>query len=308
MIAKFWKVLSVMVTAAMLLSLTLVGPAVAAGPGGTGPDDAMVVTDEWMPVSLGEKHWFAFNFDYDKEATDQMIQVTLYAKPKNGATFSVFTPAEAEHWRKTGEYVAIGAGSENEFAKGQLSWAGTFKSSGTYYVVVEHSTLVKSPTDCKLEVTGKGVSTAVAVAAPAPVAAAPAPAAPVALEGSGPDFAMKPAADYVGLASGQAHWYAFKYDYDGKVDNIIVRIYAEPKGSAFFTIRTPEQAQLWRSTGETAFCGCDTADKLAKDDQFKSWAGHFDGSGTYYIVVEHAKNTSAMSYYRLVIEGKNISY
>jgi hypothetical protein len=129
------------------------------------------------------------------------------------------------------------------------------------------------------------------------------------MNGTGPDLALAPTAEWVELGEGQHHWYAFNYDFDESYDPIEIRMYTAPEDGAILTIRNAEQAQKWRDDGTHEHTGCCTVQDLGdKDTDYAVWAGKLDSSGTYYIVVEHAKNLSGPVYYMFTMEGEGVSY
>lgn len=310
MITKFPKVALIFVLA-IVLTIFWAGSALAETPDGMGPDSAMGPGD-WISMHEGDAHWFAFHFDYDGKP--EKVEISLYADPENGAMFTVRNEEQVRLWRNEGKDEWFGAGSENKYAKGELSWAGEFESSGTYYVVVEHNALTPGPTACKLEISGKGVSfptVAKPIAAPAVMAPEEvAVAAPAMQIGGGPDEAGAPTGEWMPLQVGEQHWYAFDFDYEADVtEPIEIKVYAEPKESAVLTIRNAEQAQLWREEGKSEHFGCCTVETIRGDEtEYSIWSGQLFSSGRYYIVVEHAKNVTAPAMYRFTVEGKNISF
>lgn len=311
MITKFPKMALIMVFA-IVITIFWAGAALAETPDGMSPNSAMG-PGAWVTMHKGDAHWFVFHFDYDGKP--EKVEINLYADPENGATFTVRTEEQARLWLRDGTDEWFGAGSENKYAKGDISWANEFTSSGAYYVVVEHNALTPGPAACKLEITGKGVSFPVMAAEPvaAPVVMAPeavAMAAPVMQVGGGPDEAGAPTGAWMPLQVGEQHWYAFNFDYDAKVtEPIQIKIYAEPKDSAVLTVRNEEQAQLWRDEGKNEHFGCCTVETIKGDKtDYGIWSGQLFSSGRYYIVVEHAKNMTAPATYRFTIEGKNISF
>jgi hypothetical protein len=311
MITKLPKVALIFVFA-IVLTIFWAGVALAESPDGLSPDSAMAPGD-WMSVNAGEMHWFAFNFDYDGKP--EMVEIFLYADPDNGAAFNVRNVEQVRLWKTEGKDEWFGAGTENEYAKGALSWAGALESSGTYYVVVEHNALTPGPTACKLEIVGKGVTFPVAaepVAAPVVMGPSePTAAVPTIKMGGGPDEAIAPTGEWTTLAVGEQHWYAFDFGYDAKItEPIQIKVYAEPAESAVVTIRNAEQAELWRTEGANEHFGCCTVQSFSKDEEtpYAIWSGQLFSSGRYYIVVEHAKNVAVPTTYRFTIEGEKISF
>ena len=81
----------------------------------------------------------------------------MQAKPGNGATFSVWTPADVANWAAGNKPDPVGHGSADTYVNGgDLVWSGHFNQPGTYYVVVDHAGSVAS--GILLQVTGSGVS------------------------------------------------------------------------------------------------------------------------------------------------------
>lgn len=122
---------------------------------GSGPDMAFK-PGMWQEMVDGQRNWFAFN--YDKHATDPTIEVKLYSKHMEGLGFRILTPEGVEIWRKTGEIKCVGCGSPNDSDPSDLSWKGSFTTSGTYYVVVEHQKTGQQSAWGKIMVTGEGVT------------------------------------------------------------------------------------------------------------------------------------------------------
>jgi TolB protein len=150
---------------------------------GSGPDDALVPTSEWAPLDPKESLWYAFWYAGD----DSQITVRLQMEPDDSATFAVWTPDQIWHWG-LGEYVEpVGRGSADPRAEGTLLWSGSFPTSGTYYVVVEHSGRHPGTGFYLFAVEGTGVSmsapTPTPTATPAPVTSQTKAKAPAELVG-----------------------------------------------------------------------------------------------------------------------------
>jgi dipeptidyl aminopeptidase/acylaminoacyl peptidase len=161
--------------AVVVLLAGSVSATVAAAAGGTGPDDALVPSDEWQPLNVKESHWYAFEYAGD----GSQIQIRLEVEPLESAVFEVWTPGEIERWGLGLEAEPIGRGSADPSAAGVLLWSGNFYDTGTYYVVVEHAEGQPGTSYYLLTVSGDGVSLpeSTGATAPAPTATAtPAPA------------------------------------------------------------------------------------------------------------------------------------
>jgi hypothetical protein len=137
--------------------------------------------------------------------------------------------------------------------------------------------------------------------------------ASVAAEVSGPDAPMVPTGEWTELLPGQLHWYAFTYDFDedDTDEPVVIRLYAEPYESTVLTVRNQEQIKLWKDEGEEEHFGCCTNVDRDRDhdgqSDYMEWGGILTESGTYYVVVETAEGKDETAYYRMVLDGPNIS-
>lgn len=286
-------------TVLSLVISALLMPAVAQAvtPMPMGPDEAMV-PGTWDPINMGEQHWFVFNYDGKKDP----IEIHLYAKPTDGVTFRVLTPAQVQQWRDTGEIKWTGAGAYNEAEKSELFWTGEFNMAGKYYVLVEHSKVMKGTAWCKLTIEGKGVTfpgePAMPVAGPAVRPLTPA-------TGSGPDLAYLPG-KWQELREGEKNWFAFTYDKHAIDPMIEIKFYTNHTEGVTFKILTPEQAQQWRVDGKLEWIGAGAKEEATRAEL--SWQGKFTTSGTYYVVVEHSKTQGETSYGKLMISGEGVTF
>ncbi|MFC2015467.1 TolB family protein [Chloroflexota bacterium] len=165
---RWYQVIGILLSLVILISAGLVYPAVASA-AGTGPDEALLPTGEWAQLGAEESHWYAFYYVGD----GSQIQVRLQVEPDDGVEFSVWTPEQIWRWG-LGEYVEpVGRSSVDPYAEGTLAWSGSFNTSGTYYLVVEHA--VVEPTGSRAgtsyyqpDVNGTGVSLSEPTATSAP--------------------------------------------------------------------------------------------------------------------------------------------
>jgi 5-hydroxyisourate hydrolase-like protein (transthyretin family) len=309
-----------------IIALVGAGPAAAQAPQGGGPDEAMVPTGAWTEIKSGEYHWYKFHFDYDADRVAKPVEIRMYAEPYDGAILTVRNEEQAQLWRTEGEQEHFGCCTmvdvdRNDDGKSDYAvWAGTLRSSGDYYIVVEHAKSMTQPAMYRFTVSGEGLSFPMAKPAPA---AAPAKAAEptkveprmmTGLEGTGPDYAMVPNGEWTAIDEGAYHWYAFYFDYDADrmAEPIEIRLYTDRFDGATLTVRNAEQAQLWRDEGEHQHFGCCTMVDVDKDKDgnadYAVWAGTLRSSGTYYIVVEHARNMTGPVMYRFTMSGKGFSF
>lgn len=131
------------------------------------------------------------------------------------------------------------------------------------------------------------------------------------IDGTGPDMALVPTGETMEIEAGEYHWYAFNYDFDEDVtEPVVIKIFSEPAGGAVLTVRNAEQAEMWRQDGTQEHLGCCTVQELNDDDEtdYAVWAGELFSSGTYYIVVEHAKDLTGPVSYHFTIDGPGVSY
>ncbi|HRW06361.1 MAG TPA: hypothetical protein P5121_14755 [Caldilineaceae bacterium] len=316
----------VILIVAMALVMVWTGSALAQAPTGTGPDEAMTPTGQWVKIESGEYHWYVFHFDYDEDRVEKPVEIRMYTEPYDVATLTVRNEEQAQLWRDEGEQEHFGCCTmvdedKDENGKPDYAvWAGSLRSSGTYYIVVEHSRDNPASGMYRFTISGEGLSFPKAMPAPmaekaeaAPAAAAPEPRM-VAEEGGGPDLAMIPTGEWTTIEEGQYHWYTFYFDFDEdyETEPIEIRMYTDVYDGATLTVRNEEQAQLWRDEGEQEHFGCCTMVDIDKDEDGKAdyamWAGTLRSSGQYYIVVEHAKSVAGPVAYRFTMTGRGFSF
>lgn len=332
MLAKVCKLL-----AGMTILCLLLGPAlVVAAPSGSGPADPMTPSGEWTPLTKGEVHWYAFDYQrrqemqevVDSEDEDEVepvwvstnVQILLDSEPDDGIAFSVWTPENIRDWTLGEDPNPIGRGGADEYAPGDLCWCGNFQEAGTYYVAVEHTGQGPDTAYYSLEIRGSDVSFS------APTAPVEGPVEPESMDegtdmavepvdvdgGTGPDNALPFSEGWVSISDGQATWYTFDYqghhefeeDEDGEevatwiATPVQIWLDSEPDEAASFAIWSEELVQLWAKGEEVDPLGRGTENENEAGDLF--WAGGLGGPGTYYVVVEGAAPGS----YQLSISGE----
>jgi hypothetical protein len=87
---------------------------------------------QWAPLAIGQRVWYAFNYSGD----GSRVVVRMSIDQSNSATFAVWTPAELVQSAQDDTVQPVGRGSVNSTLGGDLVWAGSFNTPGTYYVVV----------------------------------------------------------------------------------------------------------------------------------------------------------------------------
>ena len=317
---------SMIVVLAVALMLVM-GGAVAAQ-GESGPDHPLTLTDEWMALNAGDYHWYAFQFDYDKDV-DEAIEIKFFTEPAESAALTVRNAEQIKLWQDDGKHehfgccTAVDVDKDHNGVKDFARWAGALRESGTYYLVIEHAENMPEAAYYRFDVAGKNVTflsngvvpAAVpdtTVAAPAAIAE-PMVEAPAMMAGSGPDLALRPTGKWAELAPKAEHWYVFNYDEDEDWTQMPeIRLYASPPEAAELTVRNGDQARLWVLEGENEHFGCCTEKDEDKNSDGKAdymiWSGDLGSSGQYYIVVKHAADSDQPLMYRFVLEGDGISW
>jgi hypothetical protein len=334
MSANVRKLLVGMMIVCLLLSPAL---ALADTPGGTGPDDALAPSGEWTPLTKGERHWYAFEYQGHQEMqkvedeedeeeaiwVSSSIQILLDSEPDNGVAFSVWTPENIRLWALGEEVEPVGRGGEDEYAPGDLCWCGTFEEPGTYYVVVEHTGQGPETSYYTLDIRGSDVSFTAPMAMPAkadePAAGEEglATAEPETGAGAGPDNALAPTDEWVSITGGDALWYAFQYQghhvFEENEDDEEVAIWvaspveiwldAEPDQAVVFSIWNEDQVRAWAQGEEIEPVGRGTENENEAGDLF--WAGSLGNPGRYYVVVEN--QGAEPGTFMLSISGEDVS-
>jgi hypothetical protein len=117
---------------------------------GTGPDNALAPSDEWISIAAGDVFWFAFQYRghhvYEENEDEEEVaiwvaspvEIWLDAEPDQDVAFSIWNKDQVRAWAQGEEIEPVGRGTENENESGDLFWAGSLGNPGRYYVVVEH--------------------------------------------------------------------------------------------------------------------------------------------------------------------------
>jgi len=102
---------------------------------GTGPDDALTPTGEWAPLAKGQQVWYAL----PQDGGGSKVLVRMAVDPKNSANFKILTPEQVRKWAVGADYSPVGRGATSSNLGDDLVWTGSFKTPGTYYIVVEQT-------------------------------------------------------------------------------------------------------------------------------------------------------------------------
>ncbi len=144
---------------------------------GSGPFDAMTISNETGVLATGESRWYSFKYTFDDgDDSDKSADVTVLVKgdTEDALSFEVWNPQTVQHWINeddTDEWNAVGAGSKlsNDIAfdnneqeslsnpyKNDLIWVGSSSATDTYYVIVTNDT--GQSQDFQIAITGSSIS------------------------------------------------------------------------------------------------------------------------------------------------------
>ncbi|MBP7961967.1 MAG: hypothetical protein KBG20_06555 [Caldilineaceae bacterium] len=115
---------------------------------------------------------------------------------------------------------------------------------------------------------------------------------------SGPESATAPGDGWVQIQAGESQWYTF-HD-EGNNNQILVKM--NVSGQAGFAVYTPAEVAAWQSGAALTPVGNGSAD--AYSDADLTWAGNFNQSDDYYVVV--SQGDSGTSNYNLSISGATV--
>jgi hypothetical protein len=287
----FKKLSTLAIAGGILASLFgFAGSAAAAAPG-SDPNTASAPMGQWMPISVGQQVWFAFNYAGD----GSQILARMNVVPTTAAGFEIWTPTQFQQYVQGSTVTPIGRGATNTLFGGDQVWTGNFNEAGTYYAIVSQTG--SDAGNFALSVTGSGVSylpapaakpaapaTKPAVPATKPAAAATKPAAAAA--GSTPNNPA-PIDQWESLTVGQQRWYSFQYP--GDKSQITLAMVVDPAGTAGFQVLTPAQFQQYLQDGTITAVGQGSVDNSINADLV--WSGNFDIPGTYYVLVSQTGST-----------------
>lgn len=153
-LASFAIIGSLLMLGATRVSAASGGDAPAgASQAGAGPDAALAPNGGWMPLAVGQRVWYAFQYAGDSSP----ILIDMAVSPSNGATFSVWTPANLASWAAGNGESSVGQSSSDSYVNGgDQVWQGEFNLPGTYYVVVDQAR--STAAGILLSVIGNGVA------------------------------------------------------------------------------------------------------------------------------------------------------
>jgi hypothetical protein len=129
---------------------------------------------EWFYLPSGQDAWFEVMYDANTgtkhDQTPEMMELKLFVEekhPLDNVLFEVFTDAEYKQLIANGEDMtgedltkgtAVGCGTDNGTAGGDLSWKGNFTNSQVIHVLVHSGACHADGLNLKLEAAGKTVT------------------------------------------------------------------------------------------------------------------------------------------------------
>jgi hypothetical protein len=316
-----------MVTILVVTALTSLALA-----GASGPENPMAPSDDYVMIEPEEMHWYAFTYDYDED-NKIPLAIKLFSDQIENAVLTVHTQNEVELWARDGEMTHVGCCTavdrdlDHDGSSDYALWSALPETSGTYYIVVEVAEGSAEPLAYRFEVTGEKFTMLGEEVAPEPAAMATtadvevvptmatvpekAPMAVTGLMGSSPFFALAVSDEWVELAPGGQHWYAFNYDFDEDWTKMPeIRFETNAINDVLLTIHNGQQAREWELGEELEHFGCCTVVDEDEDDDnmadYAMWTGGLRSSGRYYIVVEAPEDLDGSAFYRFELTGEGI--
>jgi hypothetical protein len=326
--------------AALVTTLGVIAPAVgqAAGPGGTGPNDAMAPTGSMEHLNVGQSRWYAVtSAGKDKNGDPSHVLITLYSQPQDSAGFNIWTAerlnerAASSDPNKEAPPVGVGSKVQMTTSEGAVTkdlfphavvWAGGFNQRQSFLVEVYQTGSQAS--DYLLSITGDAVTfpTSVTSSTSSPSAPSAGLAMPAASAsgGTGPNNATAPSPNWQHLNIGQSRWYAFTSegkDKNGDPSHVLITLYSQPQNSAGFNIWTAERLNERAASSDpnkdAPPVGVGAPVEITRGDNTRVlfnhalvWAGGFEVKTTF--LVEVYQTGSQASDYLLSITGDAVTF
>ncbi|MBI5031931.1 MAG: hypothetical protein HZB51_15480 [Chloroflexi bacterium] len=278
------------------------------------PGNAAYIDNLVHPIQANSSTWYRFDYylgDPNNRTINPMANLTLLYGDKSGISFDVWAPNQINTWANT-ESRPIGKGtttsvncdtgrndSQGQCESANLTWAGGFGASGTYFVRVTNSTAHDSTE--LLTVYGNGV---VMNRGTAPIAVTGLVASTTNLDS--PTQATLINGQVQSIPAGSAMWYRFDYS-TGDPNNLPIskpvdtlKLLDGNKSGLAFDVWAPNQINDYTSKdarpigkGTAGSVNCDTGMLAARTNCQSAdltWSGAFGATGTYFVRV--INNTS----------------
>jgi len=129
---------------------------------GSSPFFAMNVSDQWTEILPGAQHWYAFDYDYDSDWT-VMPEIRFETNAIEDVLLTIHNGRQAHQWELGKELEHFGCCTEVDEDRDEdghadfARWAGSLRSSGRYYIVVEAPEGLDGSAFYRFELTGEGI-------------------------------------------------------------------------------------------------------------------------------------------------------
>lgn len=129
---------------------------------GSSPFFALSVGDQWTEILPGAQHWYAFDYDDDSDWTE-MPEIRFETNAIDDVLLTLHNGEQAHQWELGEELEHFGCCTrvdedKNEDGKADFArWAGSLRSSGRYYIVVEAPEGLDGSAFYHFELTGEGI-------------------------------------------------------------------------------------------------------------------------------------------------------
>ncbi|RIK19595.1 MAG: hypothetical protein DCC52_15095, partial [Chloroflexi bacterium] len=180
--------------------------------GGTGPADALAITDASVAAPPNSQTWYKFH----EAGNAQRVKIALDANTVPGVTFSVYTPDSIARW--IAQYGLHPVGVSSSSPGSDQAWTGNFEFEGDYYAVVENANPYYVA--YRLSVTGDGVKS-VTPPTPSPTPRPNPFATPVPVGAYGIDPAFSPDGNKIAFAREGARSGLFVSNADGTNERLV---------------------------------------------------------------------------------------
>ena len=156
------------------LAILVIGASALAAPGGTGPNDPLMIPTGSSSIAPGTTLWFYFDYAVDNmgggfgrgsaprlNGPSAQVKVAVDANGAPGLALAIYTPDQASAWVNDPTTAPVGRGTpytdtSNDLVTHDLYWAGAFNASGRYLIAVSNSASV--PVAFEMTVSGDWVT------------------------------------------------------------------------------------------------------------------------------------------------------
>lgn len=188
----------ILIAGGLALVLLFAGSVFAGEPGGTNPDDALMVPTSEQTIGPNTTLWFYFDYVTEIQSPGGFgsrggrgsgasirttANVAVDANGAQGLEFAIYTPVQAKDWMNDPETPPVGRGTPQrdgayDTIAHDLYWSGGFNTTGRYFIALSNKSAV--PITYRMTVTGQTVTLyPVPTVAPTPTLPVPFTVTPV---------------------------------------------------------------------------------------------------------------------------------